>query len=223
LFNFPNLLNKLDELKISVKDATTGELRSFDDILKDIAGKWNTWNTETQSSVAKVIGMKYHYSKFIALMENFNIATDATNTAMYSFNSAIEENAKQIDSITGRWQKFKNEVESFWNSIIGSDAIKILVTGLEKLTDTLNRGVKGTRQWYDILIQALVPPGSSIWFETALHGLIDKEDIESTKKYTQAISDLRTSVQKGLAKDSPEIQTFINRFKEMGLSSEKTQ
>ena len=71
--------------------------------------------------------MQWHYSKLVALMENYNIALDATSKAYHSQNSAIEENEKRINSIQGRIGIFKATTEGMWQNTLDSDAVKFFV------------------------------------------------------------------------------------------------
>jgi TP901 family phage tail tape measure protein len=127
----------LKSLGVAVRDSV-GQFRSFDDILKDVKTNWASWGNVTQNNVAQVVAGTYHYSKFINLMENMDIATSATETALNSQGSAVTENAKRMDSITAKMGVLKATMESVFSATISSDGIKGLVSVLTTVVKVLD-------------------------------------------------------------------------------------
>jgi TP901 family phage tail tape measure protein len=125
----------LKQLGIAVRDVQ-GQFRAFDDILRDISIAWTDWDNVTRQNVAQVVAGTYHYSKFINLIENYNLATKATTTALISQGSAIKENQKYLDSIEGRLQTLGTTVQNTFSEFIKADSIKSLVSILTYLVDT---------------------------------------------------------------------------------------
>ncbi|PZT57505.1 hypothetical protein DN757_02295 [Paenibacillus silvae] len=86
--------------------------------------------------------MRYQLTRFLSLMQNYNISVQATETALHSQGSATRENEKYMQSLEARIQKMKTAWEtmslSFGDAII-SDSI-ITLTSL--LANLLN-GVAG--------------------------------------------------------------------------------
>src|SRR5699024_4106828 len=76
----------LDELGISIR--TMGEqgpeLRGVSDILEDLAVKWQDMSREQQQITALAIAGRNRLTQFIALMNNYDMAIDATTSAMNS-------------------------------------------------------------------------------------------------------------------------------------------
>jgi len=121
---------------MSISNVTAdGSLKSFPDLLGEIKNGWDGLDQQQKLQIANLIGSQYHYSKFIALMENYQIATDATNLALNSQNSAIEENEVFLTSIQGRWQLLKVSFESLTTSVLNSGFLKFLI---DSGTSTLN-------------------------------------------------------------------------------------
>ena len=72
-------------------------------------------------------------------MSQWQIVTDATTAAVESEGSALEENEKVLDSITGKTNKFKSAFQELSNNIINSDFVKHIIdfgTLLLKIADT---------------------------------------------------------------------------------------
>lgn len=61
-------------------------------------------------------------------MGNFNTALEATDTAMNSAGSAVQENERYLDSIQGRISALTSELEKFWTEGISSDLVKNIVS-----------------------------------------------------------------------------------------------
>lgn len=85
--------------------------------------------------------MTYHYSKFIGLMSNYNIVTEANEKALSSQGSAMKENEKYVDSLTGRWNIFKTTMQGLYQQLISSDFLKNFVSGLTQTVTVIGRVV----------------------------------------------------------------------------------
>ena len=73
-------------------------------------------------------------------MQNFGTAYSATATAINSSGSAMKENEKALDSIQGRVQNLKSEIEGFATKTINSDFVKSIITAITniiKFTDKI--------------------------------------------------------------------------------------
>lgn len=101
----------LNDLGISLRDVQ-GEMKPTSDILEELAGKWKTLSAEQQQNTGVVLAGKFQLSRFLALMNNWEIATDATNTAINSQGSAMREQAKYAESLEGRL----NRLDTAWNA-----------------------------------------------------------------------------------------------------------
>lgn len=88
-----------NDLGIQLYDLNTGQLRSSYDILSDLADRWDTLDTNTQNYIALTSSGSNQLNNFLALMNNFQHATEATNTALESQGSANEENARYMESL----------------------------------------------------------------------------------------------------------------------------
>jgi TP901 family phage tail tape measure protein len=111
-----------------------GEFRDFDTVLAELSDKWKDMSTAQKQNIAQAVAGTYHYSKFISLMENFNIATKATNTALNSSGSSISEYNKYLDSLSGRIGKLTVTIESKFNQLINTQLFKEAITVVNTLT-----------------------------------------------------------------------------------------
>jgi len=136
----PEELGKTAKALKSIMDIDTskanGELKSFNSLISEIKSGWSEMSKQEQLAVAQSMGSTYHYSKFVALMESYQIKLDAASMARNSENSALEENAKKLDSISGRLGLLKVASEEFWASTINSNTIKGMISSVTYLVST---------------------------------------------------------------------------------------
>ena len=104
------------------------------EFLTDLHKEWGNLNNEQKTAIALQFGGKNQMEVFMATMNNFETAIEATNTAMGAQGSASRENAKAIDSLQGHLQNLKRAWEELSYKMISSDALK---KGMDILTGTL--------------------------------------------------------------------------------------
>jgi hypothetical protein len=68
-------------------------------------------------------------------MENMDIATSATTKALNSQGSALDENQKYLDSITGRLGILRTTIEEAFANAFSVDLIKNLVSTMTVLVE----------------------------------------------------------------------------------------
>lgn len=122
-----------------VIDEQTGELRSTYDILKDLSEAWEGLTSVEQQELAETVAGKTQRSLFTAIMTNFESAVGATEAALNSEGSAMEENTKRMDSLEGRTKQLQSAWQDFARNTINSEAVKSIIslgTQILKLADT---------------------------------------------------------------------------------------
>ncbi len=139
-------IDALDAIGISTKEMS-GEMRQVSDILDDLGGKWNTLSAEQQQNLGLQVAGRYQLSRFLIMMNQYEQALDATDTALNSAGSGYRENAEYLKSFEARINKVKNAwteaIISMQDSGLGDTMIVGLETGLDflqaltKIIDTL--------------------------------------------------------------------------------------
>ena len=87
-----------DSINESMYDSN-GTIKSGFDLLQILSNHWEELGTNQQLAVAELIAVKNQINNFMALMNNFDHAVEATNTAMESQGSAIEENKRYMGGL----------------------------------------------------------------------------------------------------------------------------
>ena len=151
-------LNKYSEalqtVGISIYDSS-GELKKMDNILNEMAAKWDNLSKAQQAALAQTVAGVRQYTQLIALMENWdngdsdsmmaNLTTSATSAG------ALQE---QADIYAESWEAAQDRVtaalEAIYSSLIKDESFIGLLNGVEKvinfvgeLVDRLG-GLKGT-------------------------------------------------------------------------------
>lgn len=105
--SIPGAIDALDEIGISVKDSA-GEMREFDDIIDDLGAQWEGLSKEQQQNLGLQIAGRYQLSRFLIMMERYDDAMEAANTATNSNGSAMRENERYLDSYEAKINHMKN-------------------------------------------------------------------------------------------------------------------
>lgn len=126
----------LAKYNVSVKDSN-GNLKSTYDVLRELKPAWDEMSQAERVALGQTLAGKNQYKVLASVMQNFAHAVDATETAMYSFGSAEEENSKAMES----WALTVNNLKAAWQrfstAVIDSEAVKNAVKGLTDLTNKM--------------------------------------------------------------------------------------
>lgn len=120
-----------------------GEFRPLSDILNDLSVQWKRMSETEKIATAQTVAGVHRYNSFIALMNNYDMALEATATAMDSMGSATKENEIYLNSIEGRMASLKATTEGFWYNFIDSDMIKGGISTLQGFISVLD-GIQNT-------------------------------------------------------------------------------
>ena len=109
-------------------------------ILREMSAEWENLTDVEQAAALELLGGKRQANTLSAIISNFDIVEDAIEASANSGGSALEENAKVLDSIQGRINLFNNALQTMWNNALDSDLIKGIVnfgTEVVKVVDKL--------------------------------------------------------------------------------------
>ena len=173
-----------NKLGISVYK-TDGSLKNTYDILKDLAPIYQEATAAEKAYITETIAGKYQSQNAAAILNNFSVAIEATETALNSEGSAMNENAKVLDSIEGKINKFNSAFEQLSQSIISSDLIKWFVDLGTTIINIANSDFGKFLTKFTLL------------FVAAKSGIfIIGKSIDTFKKFGKSISDTYSILQK---------------------------
>lgn len=119
-----------NNLGIALYDSS-GQMRSTYDILADLASKWDSLDKNTQQYIAITSSGTNQLNNFLALMNNFDHAADATATSINSAGSAMRENEAFQESLEYQTNNLKATFQDLANNVIDKD----LISSVLKLGD----------------------------------------------------------------------------------------
>lgn len=123
-------IESLRNVGVDVYDAF-GNIRDVQDILADLALEWHNLSSEQQQNLAVTMAGRFQLTRFLALMNNWEIATNATTTALESEGSAAKENAVYLESYTARLNQLENAQSRLTETIYNSNVAGVGKTWLE--------------------------------------------------------------------------------------------
>lgn len=128
----------LSEYGIQVEDSN-GNLKSTYNVLKELKPQWDKMTDSERNALGVTLAGKNQYRVLAAIMQNFNHATEATQTALSAQGSALQENAAYMESLEAKTTKVKALFQDFAQGVVDSDMVKgvlDLAAGLLKIGNT---------------------------------------------------------------------------------------
>ena len=123
---------------VNIVDQSTGQLRNAYDILNDLNNIWDTLDKNTQEGLAFAAGGTRQKSVFLSIMQNWDNVKQSVESATDSVGSADEENQKYLDSISGRVNNLKSQLQSISTSLLESDDVKNILSILSGGLDIID-------------------------------------------------------------------------------------
>lgn len=124
--------------KVNIFEDDNETFKSTIQILRELSEVWNTLSDVDQAEITRLIAGTRQQSVFAAIMNNFDTADKVIETSVNSTGSAVAENEKYLDSITGKLDLLKSSYEALSSSIINSDIYKGGIDLLRVVLDLLN-------------------------------------------------------------------------------------
>lgn len=124
--------------KVNIFEDDNETFKSTIQILRELSEVWNTLSDVDQAEITRLIAGTRQQSVFAAIMNNFDTVDKVIETSVNSTGSAVAENEKYLDSITGKLDLLKSSYEALSSSIINSDIYKGGIDLLRGVLDLLN-------------------------------------------------------------------------------------
>jgi TP901 family phage tail tape measure protein len=132
----------LNTVGVQVLD-TTGEMRKMDDILDDLADKWEQLSSAQKTALAQTVAGTRQYNQLVSLMDNWDFMESNLAVARGSEGTLQE----QADIYAESWEAARDRVtaaaqEIYQNLLDDEFFIKIL-NGFEKVLTVVNSIIEG--------------------------------------------------------------------------------
>lgn len=124
-----------------------GDLTSTYDVLKQLKPVWDELTDAERQSLGQSLAGKNQYRVLAAVMQNFEHAVEATETAVNSAGSAMRENAAYMESLESKSTLLKSTFQTLANDVIPKELIAKGLDVLDKFLKLLDTdlGVVFTR------------------------------------------------------------------------------
>ena len=124
--------------------SSSGEFRELDDVLGDLADKWDSLSSVEQSNLSYELAGTRQRNILNGLLENWDIYEERVKNATNLEDSpTLKNQEKYAESMTGHLEELSAAVESFWATFIDTKSAKSAIDFLtnvigllEKLTKT---------------------------------------------------------------------------------------
>ena len=122
---------------VNIKDAS-GELKSMDDILDDLASKWNTLDQAEKVALANTVGGVRQYTKLISLMDNWDFMKQNITSATNSSGSLQEQADIYAESWEAAQKRVKAAAQKIYKQLFDKDFFTNALNAMEKILDFVN-------------------------------------------------------------------------------------
>lgn len=121
-----------------ISTMANGQLRLSSDVLKDLAGKWNSLDTVAQSAISEALAGKRQANVLSALMGNWETVEKMMSDYADGVGSALRENEIYMDSWEAKSKKLKATWTEFVSHLVETDTIKGALDGVIGLVEFLD-------------------------------------------------------------------------------------
>lgn len=127
----------LKSVGISMNEFFAGT-EGLDDILLDLAEKWDTLDFTTQRYIATTAAGSRQQSRFIAMMSDYGRTQELVQAAYNSTGASQEQFEKTLASLESKLEQLGNAWTEFTTGITNSDVIKFFVDVLTSILNIIN-------------------------------------------------------------------------------------
>lgn len=127
----------LNAIGIQIRSTST-EMRGFDEVLDDLAEKWDNLNDVEQNAVATAMAGVRQRNQFLALMQNYNQYKESLESSRTSSGTADEKYAAVMDSIATSMQRIQTAWEGFTQKLKASGFVKGFFEAIAGVVENMN-------------------------------------------------------------------------------------
>ena len=135
-------INKIDaalqSVGLSLKGFLMGE-EGLDDILLQLASKWDTLDIATQRYIATMAAGSRQQSRFLAMMSDYDRTLELVEAANMSAGASDRQFEKTLDSLDAKLNKLSNAWDQFTMGLADNKVIKLAVDRLTDLLGIVNK------------------------------------------------------------------------------------
>lgn len=127
----------LRQAGVALRD-TNGEFRNFDDVILELAGKWDGLDVMTQRYIATMAAGSRQQSRFLALMSDSERLTELSSMAMNSAGSSQKQFEKTLESLETAANRLSVQWERFITTLANETIIKTVIDLISNFLKIIN-------------------------------------------------------------------------------------
>ena len=136
-----NAAKALASVNISTYD-NQGNFKDLEEILDELSGKWTKLSDAQRNYISEQAAGVRNINTFKALMSTWDESKELAQSALDDTNFIDEVQDKYMDSVEGKLNHAKANIQDFFNTIISAGNIGTVVTGFNGITGALNAMIK---------------------------------------------------------------------------------
>lgn len=132
--NINNVETQLSYVNIKLRESS-GELRSTEDVLQELGGKWDSLSSNQQAAIAKALAGTRQQSRLIAMMQDYQRTTELTVISQRSLGATEAQMAEYMSGMEAATNRVTTAYQALVEQLTNSDVIIGIVNGV---ADVLN-------------------------------------------------------------------------------------
>ena len=128
----------LSKIGIRVRNAS-GEMRSFMDVLDDVAEKWDTLDDVSRNAISTAMAGTRQKEIFASIIENYDRVKELIGESANAAGTADEKYSAYMDSMEAATKRLQNAWEGFTQSLETSTVIKFLTNATALLVENADK------------------------------------------------------------------------------------
>ena len=128
----------LSKIGIRVRNAS-GEMRSFMDVLDDVAEKWDTLDDVSRNAISTAMAGTRQKEIFASIIENYDRVKELIGGSANAAGTADEKYSAYMDSMEAATKRLQNAWEGFTQSLETSTVMKFLTNSVALLVENADK------------------------------------------------------------------------------------
>lgn len=128
----------LSKIGIRIRNAS-GEMRSFMDVLDDVAEKWDTLDDVSRNAISTVMAGTRQKEIFASIIENYDRVKELIGESANAAGTADEKYSAYMDSMEAATKRLQNAWEGFTQSLETSTVMKFLTNATAAMVENADK------------------------------------------------------------------------------------
>lgn len=128
----------LSKIGIRIRNAS-GEMRSFMDVLDDVAEKWDTLDDVSRNAISTAMAGTRQKEIFASIIENYDRVKELIGESANAAGTANEKYSAYMDSMEAATKRLQNAWEGFTQSLETSTVMKFLTNTIAAMVENADK------------------------------------------------------------------------------------